>query len=134
VTLVVDAPVAEMCTVHFHIDVPKQTCSICTRGPAKKPSLLRDERVIIATDRVPSRHMHMWTPSKQSLETVPRNRDFVHITTSFSAEQFDLLTERLPQLVLVEVVPSSAKFVEEHIAWFSQYRVGITARRRYRQS
>ncbi len=122
----------EMCETHFFEPVLKRTCSICM-GRSRGKYSLGEERIIIPTERSPKKQMYMWTPTEQSLDRIPPDRDFVHISTSFSCRMFDELTEHLPQLVLVEVVPSCAHIVEANLLWFSSFHIGISSCRRYRQ-
>lgn len=122
----------EMCETHFMDPVPKQTCSICMRSK-RISNTLAPERVIVPANRLPQKQMYMWDPYQCPLNSIPVDRDFVHITRTFSSAQFDLLTEHLPELVLVEIIPSFAWMVEANLIWYSSFHVGITARRRYRQ-
>lgn len=126
----------EICEDHFFAPVPKAACTQCMghASPKRADTKYHLERVIIEPRHQPTTPVWMWTPQLQKLNSIPAESDFVHITGSFSAEQFDLMCERLPRLVLVEVVPSSARFVERNLSWFSAYHVGISAVRRYRQS
>lgn len=119
---------------HFFPPVPKSWCDKCSgSSQPKKKQHIEDERDIIAPPQRPRMGMWKWDPYRQSVTSIPSDRDCVHITSSFSVEQFEQLLEHLPNLVLVEIVPSRACFIERYITYFSRYRVGIVARRRYKQ-
>ena len=126
----------ELCEIHFLDPVPKYTCSICTRSSKSVNNKLEPERVIIPISRAnyPKKIMFFWYPFNDSVTSIPQDCDAVHIVGSFSTSHFDQLCEHLSELVLVEIVPSVAHLVEDNLVWFSQFHVGIVARRRYRQS
>lgn len=125
----------EMCEIHFFDPVPMYTCSICLESSKRAPVRLEDERALISPDRQPKTTTpHMWNPYVQPVSTVPLKTDFVHITSAFSMSHFHDLAMRLPELALVEIVPSYIHLVESNLSWFSTYHIGIVAIRRYRYS
>lgn len=125
----------EMCEIHFLDPVPMSTCSICLKSSKRAPVRLEEERVLISPHKKPQKATpHMWNPYLQSVCFVPLKTEFVHITGAFSMSHFHELTMRLPELVLVEIVPSYIHLVEANLSWFSTYHIGIIAVRRYNQS
>lgn len=119
---------------HFFPPVPKSWCDKCSgSGGNKKKQHIEEERNIIDPPRQPCKGIWKWDPYREPVTTIPKDRDCVHITTSFSVRQLEDLIDHLPDLVLVEIVPSRAGFIERYIPYFCRYRIGIVARRRYKQ-
>lgn len=133
-TIQLDTEDPEECE-HFFPPVPKSWCDKCSGSGdgKKKKQHIKKERDIILAPKRPCKGIWKWDPYREAVTTIPRDRDCVHITSSFSVEHFEQLIEHLPDLVLVEIVPSRADFIERYVPYFSRYRVGIVARRRYKQ-
>ena len=125
-TLVVE----EVCEIHFLDPVPKSTCAICSRESAKK-SRARTAggiaKIIVPSSARPKKPVFMWDPQRLNVRNIPVDRDIVHITRTFSMEEFRQLAVTLPGLIIVEVIPSSIPLVEANIEWFTRFNVGITA-------
>lgn len=128
----------EVCEIHFLESVPKDTCTICTKGITNKPSRNTSNggvTVIIPADETPRQHSpFMWDPWSKNAREIPRDVDFVHITGVFTTRHIDELVDWLSELKVIEIVPSRQEFVTNNLDWFRFYHVGITVRCRYRQS
>ncbi len=119
----------EVCEIHFLDTVPKSTCAICSKKSAKKSRvrIAGIAKTIVPSIVRPKKPVFMWDPQRLNVRDIPIDRDIVHITRTFSMDEFRQLAVTLPGLVIVEVIPSSIPLVEANIEWFTQFNVGITA-------
>ena len=113
--------------------VPKSECTICRKGITgiRPYEHAEPEEVLIAQTQTPCNALVKWNcQCDPSIDVVPRDSEFVHISGAVSMKQIRALIARCPRLKLVEVVPSYAQLIRRHEKYLSTLGIGFVSCRR----